>query len=187
MNKNLITCKSCGKEIAKNAKACPSCGDKNTKPFYKRVWFIVLCIFIVISMIGSAGGDNETSSNQSNTEQSQETPVENEEVPITYEEVSVDTLIEVLDSNALKAETTYNDKYLKITGRLGVIDSDGSYISLCPVNDKWAFLGVQCSIENEEQLAKVMEMKVDDTVVLSGQITEVGEVMGYSLKIDIIE
>ena len=95
--------------------------------------------------------------------------------------------MEILTDNPLKVETTYNDKHLKITGKLGTIDSDGNYISLLPINDEWAFQGVQCFIENEEQLAKVIEMSKDDTVVLSGQITAVGEVLGYSLDIHTID
>ena len=44
-------------------------------------------------------------------------------------------------------------------------------------------MGVQCYIQNDEQLEKVLEMKIGDTITLKGQITEVGEVMGYSLDI----
>lgn len=198
MKSKLTECKSCGKEIAKNAKSCPSCGAKNKKPFYKRVWFIALCAFIVIGMIGSIGEDTSTQQNveQSQNSQvapSQQVPVnqeqeqEQEDVVITYEEVSVDDMMDALKDNALKAKSTYDGKYLKITGRLNVIDSDGKYISLLPIHDEWAFLGVQCSIENEAQLNQIMEMSLGDTVVLSGEIKSVGEVMGYSLDIDTIE
>lgn len=193
MKSKLMECKSCGKEIATNAKSCPSCGAKNKKPFYKRVWFIVLCVFIVVGAIGSMGDSEDSTSGQASTEQAQQqgtqeqTPEVSDEPVITYEEVSVDDLMETLDGNALKAENTYNEKHLKITGRLGTIDSDGKYISLLPVNDEWAFLGVQCYIENEEQLNQVMEMSTDDIVVLSGQISKVGEIMGYSLDIHTIE
>lgn len=84
------------------------------------------------------------------------------------------------------AEATYQDVYVEITGRLGNIDSDGKYIDLLPADDEWAFIGVQCYIENDEQKAQVMEMSIDDMVTLRGQITEVGEVLGYSLDIDSI-
>ena len=55
MKKNLTNCKVCGHEIAKNAKTCPNCGAKNKKPFYKRTWFIVLAVLVVLSMITSGG------------------------------------------------------------------------------------------------------------------------------------
>jgi len=37
------TCKTCGGEMAKNAKACPHCGAPHKKPFYKRFlfWFLI--------------------------------------------------------------------------------------------------------------------------------------------------
>lgn len=52
----LINCKSCGNEIASNAKTCPKCGAKNSKPFYKKIWFWVLVV-IIIAAIGGAGSN----------------------------------------------------------------------------------------------------------------------------------
>lgn len=52
----LINCKSCGNEIASNAKACPKCGAKNSKPFYKKIWFWVLVV-IIIAAIGGSGSN----------------------------------------------------------------------------------------------------------------------------------
>ena len=49
----LINCKSCGNEIASNAKACPKCGAKNSKPFYKKIWFWVLVVTIIAAIAGS--------------------------------------------------------------------------------------------------------------------------------------
>lgn len=49
----LINCKSCGNEIASNAKACPKCGAKNSKPFYKKIWFWVLVVIIIAAIAGS--------------------------------------------------------------------------------------------------------------------------------------
>ena len=43
MAKNkMIICDHCGEEIAASAKACPKCGAKIKKPFYKKVWFWIL-------------------------------------------------------------------------------------------------------------------------------------------------
>lgn len=52
----MVMCRSCNTPIPKNAKACPSCGAKNTKPFYKRGWFIILAVIVVIIAIVSVGG-----------------------------------------------------------------------------------------------------------------------------------
>lgn len=59
MNSQLINCKTCGKEMAKNAKVCPSCGAKNKKPIYKKWWFWVIIVILLIIIIPAIGGDNE--------------------------------------------------------------------------------------------------------------------------------
>ena len=60
MAKNKMkTCKHCGAEIAKSAKVCPNCGGKNKKPIFKRVWFWLLLIVLVILGIMIAGSGNQ--------------------------------------------------------------------------------------------------------------------------------
>ena len=66
-NANLKPCKHCGEMMAKSAKVCPKCGGKNKPPFYKRPWFIVLCVLIVLGAISSAGGSKKDSSSSSST------------------------------------------------------------------------------------------------------------------------
>ena len=90
-----------------------------------------------------------------------------------------------LKNNSMKAEDTYNDKYLEITGRLNVIDSNGKYIGVFSQTDKFDIIGVQCYIKDDDVKAKVMEMSIDDTITLKVHIKSVGEVIGYSA--DIIE
>ena len=46
--KNLITCKTCGAEIAKSAKICPSCGAKNKK---KPIALILIIVAIIIAIV----------------------------------------------------------------------------------------------------------------------------------------
>lgn len=48
LNKKMKLCKTCGAQIAKNAKRCPACGAKNKKPIFKRVWFLLLCLIVLI-------------------------------------------------------------------------------------------------------------------------------------------
>ena len=64
--KKLINCKSCNHEIAKSAKVCPNCGAKNKKPFFKRVWFWILVIFVLAGLAG--GSDDETKENDKKSE-----------------------------------------------------------------------------------------------------------------------
>ena len=62
MGEKIIKCKVCGREIAKNAKVCPGCGAKNTKPIYKKVWFWLLIVFLFIGITSS--GDDVPNNNR---------------------------------------------------------------------------------------------------------------------------
>lgn len=190
-------CKHCQTEIPKKAKVCPNCRKKQGGI----VKWIVIAV-VVLAIIGAAaGGSDDNSKQASNTNTTAQTsqnsndskpkksePTEDSkpepEPEITYTAYTVTQMMDDLDKNALKAESTYKDQYVEITGRLGTIDSSGKYISLYPEDNEWAFIGVQCYIKNEEQKAKVMEMSTDDIVTLKGKVKSVGEVLGYSLDID---
>lgn len=54
-NKSMIKCKACGAEIAKSAKACPSCGAKQ-KRFH---WWYILVGIVVIGIIGALGNKDD--------------------------------------------------------------------------------------------------------------------------------
>lgn len=49
----MVLCRNCNTQIAKNAKICPSCGAKNKKPFFKRWWFALFIVILVLGGIGS--------------------------------------------------------------------------------------------------------------------------------------
>ena len=49
-NKNLIECKTCGAQMAKSAKACPSCGGKNKKKSLIKI-IIPLVIILVLGAL----------------------------------------------------------------------------------------------------------------------------------------
>lgn len=51
MKNKILKCKTCGADIAANAKLCPSCGAKNKKPVYKRVCFWILISILVIIVV----------------------------------------------------------------------------------------------------------------------------------------
>lgn len=187
MKEKLKTCPVCGKEMAAGAKACPSCGAKNKKPIYRRWWFWVLVV-LVIAAVGSAMGSEDNGGTDTPQQETTGTPESGagqaEEPAVTYTAYSVGQLMDDLDSNALKAESTYQDQYVEMTGRLNVVDSDGDYISIVPQDDQFAILGVQCYLQTEEQRQQVLEMQIDQVITVRGQITSVGEVMGYLLDVD---
>ena len=187
MKEKLKTCPVCGKEMAAGAKACPSCGAKNKKPIYRRWWFWVLVV-LVIAAVGSAMGSEDNGGTDTPQQETTGTPENGagqaEEPAVTYTAYSVGQLMDDLDSNALKAESTYQDQYVELTGRLNVIDSDGDYISIVPQDDQFAILGVQCYLQTEEQRQQALDRQIDQVITVRGQITSVGEVMGYLLDVD---
>lgn len=179
MNETKV-CKHCQTEIPKKAKVCPQCRKKQGGI---GKWIVIA--LVVFTIIGVAGGGSEdgtqsgNSGNQSNNNQTTNTEKE-------YIKCTVDEMAKLLEENALKAENTYQDKYVEVTGKLSVIDSDGNYIALTSTENPWSFINVQCYIKNDEQLQKVMELKTDDIVTIKGKITDIGEVLGYQLDIESI-
>lgn len=182
-------CKHCKTEIPYGAKVCPQCRKKQGLGGC----LTTIIVLFVIGLLGSCfagGNDNTTSTAATDSAKvsestTQKTTVEETTTPpIEYVAVSVDEMMNTLNSNAMKASETYKEQYLEITGKLNVIDSSGKYISLAPAEDDFAIMGVQCYIKNDDQKSKVMDMSIGDIVTLKGKVTDVGEIMGYSLDID---
>ncbi len=174
-------CKNCNKPIDKNAVICTSCGVKIKKLIFKKWWFWIIIGVVVIAVASSGGGDSENNKVQ-NTETQQQTSSQ----PIEYTAYSVSELVDDLEANALKAEEKYKDKYVEISGRLSVIDSDGKYISLSPTDNEFCLTNVQCYIKNDEQKAQIIELSKGDILTIKGKIKSIGEVLGYTLDIDSI-
>lgn len=170
-------CKHCKSEIPKKAKVCPVCRKKQGG-IVKWIIIIVVALALMAAAFGG-GGNNKKSSDTASTPAAPET-----EKAIEYTVCTVDELVDALNNNALNASNTYKDQYVEVTGILGNIDSNGKYISLNPQNGSFTLTNVQCYIKSDEQLDRVSSMSIGDTVTLRGQITDVGEVLGYSLNID---
>lgn len=153
--------------------------EKEKKPIYKKWWFWVI---IVVLVIGIAGAGSSSNNNTVSTSSSTGIGEQNNQ-PIEYTKVSVDELEEALSNNAAAAKDTYNGKYLEITGRLGTIDSDLKYISILSTTNEFDLIGVHCTVKNEEQKNVIKNLSKDDTIIVKGKITNVGEVLGYYLDI----
>lgn len=187
-NNKMTTCRTCGKEMAKAAKVCPNCGAKNKKPFFTKPWFIAIVVVFIIGAVASGGKSRSTNTNKANSDASEvkDTVAESTAPTVEYTSYTVDDLMAQLEGNALKASNDHKGENVRITGKLGVIDSSGKYITLYPDTD-FAIIGVQCYIKNDDTKAKVAELSKDSLVTLTGKITDVGEILGYSLNIDNIE
>lgn len=136
---------------------------------------IAVLIFIVIvsNLIGAIGGTPDNDNSSSTASQS-----------ITYTTYDVSDLMDDLDSNSLKASDKYKDQYVRLTGQLNVIDSSGKYISITPTGEEYAITGVLCNINSEDQKKAIADMSIGDKIVVKGKISDVGEVLGYTLDMD---
>lgn len=180
-------CSECSAVIKRKAEICPECGvrqirqvfDEGKKPVYKRIWFWSVVVFIGISvLLVIVEGENESLTTSANPKEGYVS--EPKANPIV---VNVDTLVEALNKNALNASSTYKGKYVEVTGRLSNIDASGTYFSLDPLYSKFSFQGLICHI-TIEQRAIVAMFEADDIVTVTGTITGVGEILGYSMKVE---
>ena len=172
----IVKCKECGEAVSKNAKACPKCGKDQRNFFMKHPVLYSIIILVIVIIASSSGNETSTPTTSSN--------ILNEPAEvIEYTKTDVDKLNDDLEKNAAAAKENYNKKYLEITGRLSNIDSDLSYISIGSTTDDWDFYTIQCYIKDEATKDIVKNLSKDDKIVVRGQITEVGEILGYSLNI----
>lgn len=178
----LRKCKECGEEISSSAKKCPKCGKDQRNFFMKHPVLYTILILIIIGIASNSGSDTTNTSVSTGT--SGDTTASSTET-IEYTAIDVDTLHDALEKNAAAAKETYNKQYLEITGKLTNIDSDLSYISIGSTTDDWDFMTISCYIKDDATKEVVKTLSTDETIVVKGQIKDVGEVFGYSL--DIIE
>ncbi len=158
---------------------------------HKKWWFWVLmglATIFTIAILGSSGEESDNSAGGSSIDNSSHVSQISEQSSndeIVYEKVELKKMIDDLDANAMKAENTYQDKYVEVTGEITNFDSDGSYISIEPVNaDDWSFDTVMCKIKTDAQRDFLLKKEVGDKVTIKGQIVSIGEILGYTIKID---
>lgn len=86
-NSKIVSCKTCGAEIAASAKTCPHCGAKNSTPVFKKWWFWVIIVFVVIGSFGSSISSSDTDTNNDNPPaQATTTPAEQQQATVSTNE-----------------------------------------------------------------------------------------------------
>ena len=160
---------------------------KNNRKGFAIAGLIISSILLLISIgmysSGNIGSINTISDNANNS--SNNSVIKKPETKkIEYTKIDIDTMENDLENNAAAAKDTYNGKYLEITGRLGTIDSDLKYISLVSTTDEWDIIGIHCTLRNQNVKDIVKTLTKDQTIVVKGRITDVGEVLGYYLDVD---
>lgn len=144
--------------------------EKKKKKLHERMWFwILLALLLVFAWRALMNTDSPA-------------PPEDRE----YIEVTVDQLYDELSANALKAKDTYTDAYVAVTGKVRVIDSDGTSIAIYPIEYE-TLDGFHCKLMNDEQREKIKEYSVNDVITVKGKITEVDGTWPYKMEVDSIE
>lgn len=169
---------------------------RRRKPLYKQWWFwvvlgiVTLAIALPFAETDETSGPNTSAPEASITNQgATSSKTEPGKTEPSYTVVDLRTLLDELDENALRAESKYQDARVEVTGRISTIDSDGSYISIKPVDTdsfEYLFVSVTCRLRNNSQRDFVITKNVGDTVTVKGTITSIGEILGYTIKIDSI-
>lgn len=151
---------------------------------------VFFAIVLLAAIFGGSSSDSGSSSSQTQGQNnsSQSETQNNRQSARDYQTVSIRDMLDALESNALKAEDTYMDKYIQFTGYLDQIDSSGSYVTVKAMDaDEWDFMAsIECGIETEEQKNAVMEMNSGDKVTVKGKVTMVGDILGYYVEMDSI-
>ncbi len=164
---------------------------KKKKSIFKRWWFWVIIAVVVIGIIGSATSEPTSSGTPDNNIEASNNDSSanknNESSKKEYQKVDLQTIMDELTENALRAESKYQNAYIEFTGKIANFDSDGSYITVEPTNaGEWNFDTIMCYIKSDDQKNFIIEKSVGDQVTIKGKVFSIGEVLGYSLNIDSI-
>lgn len=133
----------------------------------------IILLAILASIFGGGGGNGSSSSPGGTSTTAQAAPIE----------VTARQLQEELKTNALGASNKYKGKRVKVTGNVSNIDSSGAYFSI--TGEEFSLTNIMCRI-NKDQAAQVAGFSKDQQVVVTGTVTDVGEVMGYTIKTESI-
>jgi hypothetical protein len=158
-----------GKAQAKADKAY----KKASRPWFKKKRFWIIGIIAIAIASSSIGGGGSSSSSDSSSETSQEVT---DTPPV---QVTAEQLLTELESNALAAKNSWDGKRVTITGTLYNIDASGDYFSLRG-NNEYSFINVQVYID-DSFIDAVSAFTKGQTVTVTGEITGVGEILGYSV------
>ena len=163
MKSKLVKCKTCGAEIAKNAKKCPNCGAPQHQVALTIAAllsvFAVFCIFIIIIEATKSGSMSPSGSSASKQD--------SEAV-----QTSATDLWNAYKDNEVNADNLYKDKLLAVTGTISDIGKDIITKNPCvsfKVGDQLEFYSVQCFFpDSEEKSSTLAALKDGQKITIYG-------------------
>ena len=137
--------------------------------------------FFVLLIIGGMNRDPNVSPSTYSTQSVAPAPKQ-------YAPVDANTLMAELERNAAAANKKYKGQLVCVTGRIGVIDSDGNYLLLQDDNG-FSIIGITCQLDKGDKSQEnfLMSVQIGQHVRAYGEITDVGEVIGYTMEVDKFE
>ena len=112
--------------------------------------------------------------------------VSKEEIPTEMENVTVGEMTKVLNENEMRAQKMFAGKWFQITGYLGNMDSEGEYFTLESNSARIFSTDVTCNIPSDKRkpiTEKLVNMNKGDKIKVKGKVTDMGEIMGYTVSI----
>jgi len=161
---------------AKDAKAKAKADktyNKAVRPIYKKKRFWALGVIVIAIAAQAAGGGGSGSSDTKSETASNEVAASEPAMQVTAKQ-----LIDDLEANALSAKNKYDGKTVVVTGKLSNIDASGNYFSLA--GKDFSITNIQIFID-EKFLDTVGAFKKGQSVTVTGEVTGVGELLGYSI------
>ncbi len=140
------------------------------KPFYKKTWFIVLAVILVI---GALAGDSTPTSqtNSDSNDASKESPSE-PKVEEVILEVAATKMIADYKANEISADSTYKDKLVKVTGVVGTIGKDvlnNPYVTLTN-ESPYGLESVQCFFSKADE-SNLINISKDTRITMQGKVS----------------
>ncbi|GAB3622684.1 hypothetical protein GCM10027418_07660 [Mariniluteicoccus endophyticus] len=146
----------------------------------------IVLLAILASVFGGGGDDQGSSSSPGSNSSAGSTSAPgaaSTKAQAAAIEVTAKQLQDELKDNALGASNKYKGKRVKVTGTVSTIDSSGAYFTI--TGEEFSLQSIMCRI-NKDQAGQVAGFSKGQQVTVTGTITDVGEVMGYTLKTESI-
>lgn len=185
----LINCKSCGKEVAKGSKSCPSCGRDNRSFFGKHKIITGMLAFVLIFAIASAMvGENDNGNSTEDIAKSNggditaNSNVENSKTEKQDGKVNYDNFIKV------QMETSYED-VVALLGE-GTETSSSEISGIKSTIYTWSGKGISnmnVTVQNDVVTGKAqIGLKKMDAKITLEQFNNIKEGMSYEEVVGII-
>jgi len=179
---SLTKCKTCGSEVASDAKNCPKCGAPNKKGgclrliMYAGGAFIVLCVVGAVFSGGGGGGDDGSKKSPTAAVQTATAPAPKQESLAT---IDAETLYKAYEANEVAADEQFKGKLLKVSG---VIHDIGKDIMDNPYVILGDDIGVQVTFPDRENFRKrLAQLKKGESITVTGTVE--GKMLHVQLRV----